>query len=221
MGWEHFNPNLLEVFDFGLTAQYLVLRVFDSASEALDEGWNNYVKRFNARMPNPMDESQAAFAFTERNWEERSHRQRMQSVGTLALDWLMCSFQGALHNAKKYLDAIYPPNAGGYKGDGWLKKVTTEYQQRFGIDFKKGPISFDRIEELVLARNAGIHRDEGILDTYLAKVEKPAFVDSDDQFCVTRDALAAIIKDCEEFLKWVVAELTELRPASDLEEPDN
>src|SRR5258708_38645770 len=157
MGWEHFNLNLLEAFDFEITAERLVLRVFDSASEALDYEWNNYDKRFDARMSKPMDESQADFAFSERDWEERLHRQRMQGVGTLALDWLMCSFQGALHSAKKYLDHIYPPNAGGYKGDGWLSKVTTEYQQRFGIDFKKGPVSFERIEELVLARHAVIH----------------------------------------------------------------
>ena len=107
MGWEHFNLNLLEAFDFEITAEHLVLRVFESASEALDDEWKNYVKRFDTRMSKGMDESQAAFAFSERDWGERSHRQRMHGVGTLALDGLKCSFQGALHSANKYLDAIY------------------------------------------------------------------------------------------------------------------
>ena len=221
MGWEHFNLNLLEAFDFEITAEHLILRVFDSASKTRDDEWGNYVKRFDARMSKGMDESQVGYAFSERDWEEGLHRQRMQGVGALALDWLMCSFQGALHSAKKYLDATHPPNAGGYKGDGWLSKVATEYQQRFGIDFKKGPISFGRIEELVLARNTGIHRDDGNLKSYLAKVQKPLFVEHDDQFCVTRDALVAIMKECEEFLKWVIAELTKLRPASAVKESDN
>jgi len=221
MGWEHFNLNLLEAFDFEITAKHLILRVFDSASAALDEEWNKYVAHFDAHISEEMDESQVGFAFHERDWEEHSHSQRMQGVGALALDWLMCSLQGALHSAKKYLDATHPQNLAGYKGDGWLHKVKTEYQQRFGIDFKQGPTSFDRIEELVLARNAGIHRDDGNLKTYLAKVQKPAFVDREDQFCVTRDALVAIMKDCEEFLKWAIAELTKLRPASAVKKSGN
>jgi hypothetical protein len=132
MGWEHFNLNLLEAFDFEITAEHLVLRVFESASEALDDEWKNYVKRFDARMSKGMDESQVGYAFSERDWEERLHRQRMQGVGALALDWLMCSFQGALHSAKKYLDASHPPNPDGYKGGNWLSRASNEYQQRFG-----------------------------------------------------------------------------------------
>jgi len=109
------------------------------------------------------------------------YRQRKQGVGALGLDWLMCSLQGALHSAKKYLNSTHAPKP-PYKGRGWLEKVSNEYQQRFGIDFTKGPIHFERIQELVLARNAGIHRDDGNLETYLEKIEKLRFVDGEDRF---------------------------------------
>ena len=123
----------------------------------------------------------------------------------------MCSLQGALHSAKRYLDSTHPPKP-PYKGDGWIGKVSNEFQQRFNIDFSKGPIPFERIQELVLARNAGIHRDQGNLETYVAKIPKPAFVDEEGQFFVTIDALILIIQDCEEFIKWVVSEIEKLHP---------
>jgi hypothetical protein len=213
MGWEDFNLSLMEAFDFSINAHNLILRVFDSASEALDDEWKKYLAGFKSYISKPLDESEAGIAFSERDWEEDFHRQRMQGIGALALDWLMYSLQSALHSAKKYLDASHPVNPAGYKGDSWLSRVSSEYQQRFGIDFAKGPVPFDHIQELVLARNTGIHRTQETLDDYLKKVGKPTFVDTEDQFCVTKNALVTIIKECEDFLKWVVGEIEKLRPA--------
>lgn len=211
MGWEDINLGLMESADFSLKAQHVILPLFESASQALDAEWKaeeeTYRKSIAAAYK--LDESEGSYMSSEKEWMEDIYRQRKQGVGSLALDWLMNSLKDALHGAKTYLDSTHaskPP----YKGDGWLAKVADEYQKRFGIDFSKGPISFDRLQELVLARNAGIHRSQEILDEYLHKVAKPAFVDDEDQFFVTREALVQIIQECEIFIKWIVTEIEKL-----------
>src|SRR5712692_2787304 len=198
MGWEDFNFSLMQAGDFSIDAHSLILRVFEIASSALDEEWKKDKEFFNKAIAEAyaVDESEGGYLSQEKDWEEHLYRQRMQGVGALALDWLMSKLQDALHSAKTYLNVSHAPKP-PYKGDGWLGKVSNEYQQRFNIDFVKGPISFDRIQELVLARNAGIHRDQGNLETYLKKISKPAFVDQEDRFFVTRDALILIIQDSE------------------------
>ncbi len=213
MGWEDFNFSLMQAGDFSIDAHSLILRVFDVASTALDEEWKKDTEFFNKKIAEAyaVDEAEGGYLSQEKDWEEHLYRQRMQGVGALALDWLMSKLQDALHSAKRYLDSTHPSKP-PYKGDGWIGKVSNEFQRRFNIDFSKGPIPFERIQELVLARNAGIHRDQGNLETYLAKISKPAFVDEEDRFFVTRDALILIIKECEKFLKWVVSEIEKLRP---------
>src|SRR6266436_3379708 len=213
MGWEDFNFSLMQAGDFSIDAHSLILRVFDIASNALDEEWKKDSEDFNKSIAEAyaVDESEGSYLSQEKDWEEHLYRQRMQGVGALALDWLMSKLQDALHSAKRYLDSTHPPKP-PYKGDGWIGKVSNEFQQRFNIDFSKGPIPFERIQELVLARNAGIHRDQGNLETYVAKIPKPAFVDEENQFFVTRDALVLIIQECEKFIKWVVSEIEKLRP---------
>ncbi len=203
----------MQAGDFSLDAHSLILRVFDIARSALNEEWKKDSEYFNKAIAEAyaVDESKGGYLSQEKDWEERLYRQRMQGVGALALDWLMSKLQDALHSAKTYLNVSHAPKP-PYKGDGWLGKVSNEYQQRFNIDFVKGPISFDRIQELVLARNAGIHRDQGNLETYLKKISKPAFVDQENRFFVTRDALILIIQDSEKFIKWVVSEIEKLRP---------
>jgi len=90
------------------------------------------------------------------------------------------------------LNSSHPPQK-SYENDGWLEKVSNEYQQRFAIDFSKGPVSFEPVQELVLARNAGVHRDDGNMSDYLRKIDKPTFVDDEDRFFVTKHTLVLII----------------------------
>lgn len=213
MGWEQFNLNLMESADFSITAENVILRVFDSASNALDEEWKRDAEDYDKRIAKAykVDESEGGYLSQERDWEEDLYRQRKQGIGALALDWLMCSLRLALHSAKNYLNTTHPAKP-KYEGGNWLDKLAAEYQQRFGIEFEKGPVLFDRIRELALARNAGIHRDQGNLATYLKLIEKTAFVDEEDRFFVTREALVQIIKDCDQFLKWTVTEIEKLGP---------
>jgi hypothetical protein len=75
-------------------------------------------------------------------------------------------------------------------------------------------VPFERIRELVLARNAGIHREnEKTLHKYLLKVENPRFIDDEDRFFVTKGGLVVAIGECEQFVNWVVSEIRKRRPA--------
>jgi hypothetical protein len=215
MGWEDFFPyDLAEHLDFSLTAQNLVLPVFDSTSGALNDGWKKSEQDYKTQIGEAykIDESEGQILSQERAWAEGLHRQRLQGVGALALDWLMSSLQTALRGVKSHLDKAHPARPPyDDRDEGWLGLIRDEYQKRFGIDFTTGPVPFERIQELVLARNAGIHREQkGNVDTYVKKIKKPAFVDYGDDgefFFVTRDALVAIIADSDKFITWVVGEI--------------
>ena len=167
VGWEDINLNLMEGIDFTLKTRNLILPVFDNATNALNEEWKKYENTFNRQIAEAYQrgESEGGMMTQELYWEEDLHRQRLQGVGALALDWLMSSVQVALRGAKTYLDKTHPANPSYSKKEGWLGKDADEYQKRFGIDFKAGPVSFERIQELVLARNAGI-RSAFVLSGY-------------------------------------------------------
>lgn len=219
MGWANINLNLMEAIDFSIKTHSLILPVFDHATNALYEEWKKFEETFNKQISEAYarDESEGALMAQEKDWEEELHRQRLQSVGALSLDWLMSSVQAALHSAKNYLNKSHPPHPPYDSHDeGWLGLVADEYQKRFGIDFKAGPVDFERIRELVFARNAGIHREnDGNLKTYLAKIKHPVFFDSmhgGPYFFVKRDALVGMINDAERFIKWVVQQVENLRP---------
>jgi len=221
MGWGLFNLSLMEASDFSLKTQNLILPVFDHATNALKQEWEKYEEVFQKQIAQAYerDESEGGMMSQERDWEEDLHRQRLQGVGILALDWLMSSVQVALRGAKTYLDKTHPADQRYSSHDlGWLGLNLDEYQKRFGIDFKAAPVPFQRIQELVLARNAGIHREDSkILEEYVTKIRNPAFVaygdgDVGEYIFVTREALVAIIDDSERFIRWVVGELEKLRP---------
>src|ERR1700730_2450222 len=212
MGWEDFNLSLMGSIDFSINAQHLILGVFDTANNALDAEWDRYAVAMHKELSKAMNENdpQAEYFSQEMDWMEHLYRQRRQGLGALALDWLMCSLQGALNGAKRYLDSTHPAGR-EYKGrDGWLGNISREFQERFDVDFHKAPVPFERIQELVLARNACIHRTDGGLHQYLNKIDKPTFVDEEDRLFVGREALDAIIKDCQEFIRWVEKEVEKL-----------
>jgi hypothetical protein len=219
MGWENINLHLMEAIDFGIKTQNLILPVFDNATNALNDEWKKHLARKDKQIAEAYkrDEGEGDMMSHERDWEEDLHRQRLQSVGALALDWLMSSVQVALRGAKSYLDKTHPAKPPYSRDEGWLGFAADEFQKRFGIDFKAGPVRFERMQELVLARNAGIHReDKAVLDEYITKIKKPAFIAEDyvrEYFFVTREALVPMIQDCEQFVKWAVAEIQRLRPA--------
>ncbi len=215
MSWLDFHPLDSESLGFSTDANELVLTVFLLTTEKLADHWKEYNKEFDERMAKikgqDEDDSESNIASQEFYWEEGLHRQRIQGAGALALDWLMYSVKDTLQRTKEYFDKSHPPKP-NYPGPSWLDKATNEYKERFGIHFTKGPADFARIRELALARNAGIHRDQGNLNAYLKLIAKPRFVRA-DEFYVAKDALQATIADATKFIDWVMEELKKLHPA--------
>jgi hypothetical protein len=168
VGWSNININLLQFLEFSISTRHLILRVFDSASAALDDEHRKSKEDFDKNIGRVYNasESEGNLMSQEMDWEEDMYRRRRQGVGALALDWLKFSLEEALNGAKKYLDSSHPPK-GKYKGKSWLLRVANEYKDRFKIDFDTAPVSFHRIQEVVLARNAGVHRKRQSNHTWL------------------------------------------------------
>jgi hypothetical protein len=71
--------------------------VFVTASATLDDEWKRYVKSFEEYISEPTaDESEVEIACQEKDGEEERHRQRIQGVGALALDWFVFSLKGVV-----------------------------------------------------------------------------------------------------------------------------
>ena len=143
----------------------------------------------------------------EAEWEATLQLRRKQAIGALALNLLEESLKQRLCLAKGYFDATHP-RRGRYSGDGWPNRFKAEYEHRFRIDFNNSPVPFSRIEELVLARNAGIHRG---IDDYLKKIKNPRFVNDDGKFSVDVTNYRSAVKDVKDFTKWVISELKKFR----------
>src|SRR5713226_5514747 len=111
MEWKDINLSLMEGIDFSLKTQNLILPVFESATNALNDAWKEYEETFKKQISKAYqrDEGEGGMMSQERDWEEDLHRQRLQGVGALALDWLMSSVQVALRGAKTYLDKTHAP----------------------------------------------------------------------------------------------------------------
>jgi hypothetical protein len=218
MGWDKIDLSMMVGTDFSLKTQDVILSVFNSAYDALEQKWAQYEKRFDEQISAAYaeDESEGGLMEQERNWEEELHRERLQGVGALGLDWLMSAVQIALKAAAKHLDKSHPEKPPYDKGEGWLGLRVDEYQKRFGIDLKSGPIAFERVRELVLARNAAVHREnQSMVDEYTSKIKDPAFIEygyQGEYVFVTKNAFAKLSADMEVFVKWFVAEVQKLRP---------
>jgi hypothetical protein len=91
MPWIDFNFIDTEALDFSTDAHELILQVYRTSSQKLEEQWKGYQKWFRERSAKGMSEDESGIAHQEMDWEEDLHRQRMQGIGSLALDWLMCS----------------------------------------------------------------------------------------------------------------------------------
>jgi len=109
-------------------------------------------------------------------WEEDLHRQRLQGVGALALDWLMSSVQVALRGAKTYLDKSISQSVYSKKGRlvGKMQMNIRAFRNRLQSQDSK---SFERIQDLCWRETRYSREDNGNLETYVAKIKKPAFVD--------------------------------------------
>jgi hypothetical protein len=101
--------------------------------------------------------------------------------------------------------------AARYQGKNWFARLQDEYKARFGIDFEKVPTLVANIEELTLARNAGLHWDGDAVKEYERGVSKPRFLGLGGIVRVRSEDFAKAVAEAEAFLSWAIDELQKLR----------
>ena len=94
---------------------------------------------------------------------------------------------------------------------GWTASATS-IPRGLGVDFAKSPI-FERVTELALARNAGIHLGLETMNEYEKKVKSPRFC-KNGEFYVAREAILEILSETDHFFGWVVESLVPIRKAA-------
>lgn len=195
----------------------VVIRFFDVASVELDRLEKKYWKHLVTVHGN--DERGLEVARWQFETEKEHSLERRKALGSLALDYLASALKKKLHQLKRVGEPIVLKEK-TYPGKGWLQCVKNEYQQRFGIEFEKSPVPYSRIQEIVLARNAGVHRENrSALTRYRSSVENPRFARSDGvfyKFVVTRDTFCSAVGDATTFVSWVGGELKRFRTVDEV-----
>lgn len=213
MGWLQ-DWNLRELrthaWDFS-DIDSVATTLFQAALQKQDELEREYAEARRKDYAAAKSEEDRELLFHEDQWEEELNFRRRQALGVLPLHMLCVSVEGRLNRAKRYFDKTHPA-CPPHKGASWLYRLKDEYEERFGINFEESGL-FNRIQDVVLARNAAIH-GAGAMDEYLKKIQDPRFVSQDpefsylgDQFWVDPQKYAEAVKDAKSFMAWVVGAL--------------
>lgn len=112
----------------------------------------------------------------------------LQALGCSCLSMLAASlhlyFKAWEHEAGYPIDASLKPV---FKKSGWLHGYQRHFNERLGIDIKNGPVEFDLLHEVVLARNRIQHTGSIVQSratfsvSDLRKVKHPFFLDESER----------------------------------------
>ena len=207
MEWEKLDLFDLEPSTFHSQIDEVVLPLFQAAEEKIIEWKKNIDKDFEDAISRARDETEEIDAKGNAAFRETTVGDQVQVIGSACLSFVCTALQDCLDEMASYFNTSHPRSSGGYRGKSWLQKRQQEYLERFGIDFTKGPIDFSRIEELILARNAGLHWDGSCLDEYREKIPAPRFIENGFIFTVNLETLLESTTDARTFVDWVWSEL--------------
>jgi hypothetical protein len=210
MGW-----NDLDLFDFEITIfesqiNEIVLPLFDATDRKLTEWQKQVDADYNDAISKAAHEADETNARGEAAYRATTVDEQRQLIGAACLGFVATAVKECLDDMARYFKNSHPPGR-EYIGKAWLQKRQDEYQQRFRIDFTKGPVPIGSIEELILARNAGLHWDGSALEEYKRKVASARFI-KDESLTVDRDNFLEVISEVQAFVAWVHVELKKLRP---------
>jgi len=212
MDWLERQDLRMQAADFH-DIDMIASELYQAAIQKLEDLERKYEQQARARLAATKTEDEHNQLSQEQEWEEQLSFRRKQALGILPLHLLQLSVKERLERAKSYFDVTHPAPRIYKNKKGWPNWLKLEYRERFGIDFDRCPVSFARIEELVLARNAAVHTDNpDNMKEYLGKVENPRFVNDEDQFWVDVTTYQAAVSDAKAFMKWVIDELEKLVP---------
>jgi hypothetical protein len=209
LGWKGFD-----LFDFqktGFESQLdeIVVPIFDVMDEKLNDWQKQVDLEYKGAMSKAENESYEINARGEAAYRETAIGDQRQLLGAACLGFVATALKDCLSGMARYFNEAHPAGD-DYNGKSWLQKRQTEYRDRFGIDFGDSPVKIESLEELILARNAGLHWDGSALDEYSRRVKSPKFI-KDGLLTVERDDFLAVVLDAKAFIAWVHAELKKLR----------
>jgi len=211
MDWFEWQDVAAQAWDFH-DIDSIATPLYVAASQKLDELEGKFQQEAIARRGEAKTDDEYHMACEDEEWEARLHLRKKQALGALALHLLQLSLRQRLDRAKGYFDATHPHGRGYKAKKGRLNQLKAEYKDRFKVNFNDSPVPYSRIEELVLARNAGIHADSpGTFHNYLNKIPSPRFVNDDGEFSVDGANYQCAVRDVKDFTKWVISELRKLR----------
>lgn len=204
MSWQDFDFFDSEKDEFGRSFYEVVLPIWDASQNAFEQRQSEIDAERDSALSKASDEFEVADAFGWTDYRKTALDEQKNAVGAALLNVLCSALKGSLRGMARYFDHSHPAK-GDYRGD-WLHKKSGEFKDRFGIDFEAGPVKFVRLEELVLARNAAIHPNDGTLKEYREKVPEPRFL-ANDRLSFEKPLLTQSFQDVNKFVEWVWTEL--------------
>ncbi len=212
MGWRDIDFLEVEKIIFSSEVEEVILPLYNASIEKLSAWRRQTEERFKNAISEAKTEDDETNARGQAVYEESRYDEQNQAIGSLALHHLCTALKVALTDATRFFKTTHPRSARAYSEKNWLARMQNEYGERFGIDFEKCAVPFANIEELVLARNAGLHWDAEATEEYAKKVSKPRFLDG-GMVQVQPDQLRRGVDDAKQFVNWVIDQLKGLRTA--------
>ena len=186
MGFDDLTFFDLEITIFNSQLDEVVLPLFNATDRNLTEWKKQIDAEFDEAISKAANEADEIDAKGEAAYRETTVDEQRDLIGAACLAFVSAALKDRLDGMGRYFKKSHPPDDREYVGRSWLQKRQDEYKKRFQIDFTKSPVTIDKIEELILARNAGLHWDGSALEEYRQKVEAPRFI-KDGSFTVDHD----------------------------------
>ncbi len=210
MAWQKFDFLDVEKAIFASEIKDVILPMYRVGVDRISDRKKQIQERFEKAMSQAKTESDETDARGQASYEETRCDEQLQAIGSLALHHLCTALKVALIDATRFFAESHPRSAEGYPGKSWLGRLQDEYNKRFDIDFENAPVPLANIEELALARNAGLHWDGEAIREYEHKVLKPRFL----HWGIVQVSPAEFdkaISEAESFVNWVIDQLKQLR----------
>jgi len=209
MAWKDFNLFDFEREGFSHTFDEIVLPILDASEQRFNQREQEIDSEYDAAL---LEESNEAERRDARGWA--AYKQTMldeqrEVIGAALLNVLCLAMKDSLESMSRYFKASHPAED-KYPGKSWLDKKQAEFKGRFQIDFQDAK-EFSRVRELVLARNASVHQNEGTLNEYREKVSEPRFLSDDGFLTFEKGPLVESFVDSNKFVEWVWCELDRIR----------
>jgi len=195
----------LEASEFSEELWGVVMPLFDEGQRAMANWDAKHKEMLREMLSRAKDQYEEMDANTLASWEEDKVDKRNWAIDAAVLHCTYEILKERLRTIARWFDKSHP-SKGQCPGRSELHRISAEYKDRFGVRFEDSG-HFSSVEELALARNAGIHSD---LHEYVKSVKSPCFI-TEDGFKVDRNNLEDMLKETEQFVQWLVQEMDKVR----------